>query len=269
MPEIEGNTEANSLKSNSPEDLRNGTEQAGTPKTPYEKYIDALRGLVEANSNFKLARNRIFWNPGNYDEVFIETFDSKKLEGVGYKGTQARVVLGQELSARFGNQNPVDKFDEISFYAYFGEDALRIQFDGEGSMFLNYDGNRINIDSDNRIRDRMVKGRLIRRVTREGVVLQYPRSDFTASELARYNRELADYNAKLSSRETRKGKLLLLASKIAGRYQQLRIPEVPAILLDETVPHAGLIDMIQKFTKGLQIAVITIEELEDSKGIKR
>ncbi len=257
MAGLEGNPEANGPKSNIPEVLRNGSDQANAPKTPYERLAEAYVELSYAYREFVMVRDReTIDNRPFFDDFNAGTFRDPKT--VGFKGTQARIVYGDWSG--IGNI-------QGSFYVLYGENILRIRFAGNQYIELMTPSSYLYIYTANdNLKLSGLNGKPIDRINEGGVVLKRYETEAEMEEIRDYRIKKRKYKDEVIRRSTLKSKLFAAASRVLGNSEEELIePLEPMIDLESIMPHDELTELLVNVTEGLKLAVSTIEEFEKQK----
>lgn len=221
--------------------------------SPLEKTREQLRQLTEGYNNFTTAIDGLFAGEDGeklFKKVNAIRFNSQMVDQIGVKGEQAQVF--------YGDWNPVGNM-EGSLYTKFDEDVLRVRWAGDHAIYLNGDGNYVDVDPDEtaqgkyKLRPGRIAGRTVLGMNERGVETLNP--EYYKYDMARW-----DYEQKVAERERRQKNILY---RLQDKLTKKGKPEEPLVepVKPENViiPHEELTAMLQKIKDGLQRAIATLE----------
>lgn len=238
----EGNPDSNGKGKGNPEILKNGPEQAGTPKTNYEKYLEAMASLREVYYRLEEFVANYPISNGKYFETYFYV----------YPVEDTKIFKDPEVNPLGGTVR-------------YTSESMNVVFEDINGIPIRYPRILVNWGNDIQLNGAYLTLRLengeivpsqymhspVLRVIPEGIEIPSP-----------YAKEIMDdyllaekkYSEEVRRRNSLMGKLMDVASTLIGKpKRELIKPAAPEVkYTDESLPE--LTNMVETVTEVLKLA---------------
>ncbi len=261
MEELKGTPESNGSRKVNPEILKNGPEQAGTPKTNYEKYLEAMASLREAYYRLEKFVAKYPVSSGKYFETYFYV----------YPVEDTKIFKDPEINPLGGAVRYTSESMDVVFDDTNGDPILfpRILVNWGKDIKLNGSYLTLRLEHGEIVPSQYTRLPILR-VIPEGIEIPSP---YAREAMDYYHSAEEKYTQEVRRRNSLMGKLMNAASTLIGKPQRELIkPEVPEVtFIDESLPE--LTNMVDTLTEVLKLAYekvqVRIEDIEIGKPNKR